>query len=255
MSWILHKITTGVGITLSAAGVGTGIATTACAVMYGLPTAIIGVSVAAPLACGYDFLLGNGALTQFELNSQLDLMRKEHEKRAEQLKEAEEQIQEMKVQGEKRQAQLEQSASQIVALSDQVQKMETQNQAMTHENIRLANEIGKLGDLCNTLRTHELNLIDQDEKSKKQIVEQEEQIKKLWEIHAQLRLALKNLSVAGDTFNQFEGVLSQHAQTLSEKITKLEMTSVHMDETVAVLTDLTSSLQNHIKAKGLPFED
>lgn len=84
------------------------------------------------------------------------------------------------------------------------------------------------------------------EKQKLQLLEQEEQIKKLWEIHAQLRQALQGLAVAGDTFNQFGYVLSGHIETLSEKIDHLNETSNNLDNTAAMLNQLTHSLESHI---------
>lgn len=175
---------------MNVVGVGAGVATSVAAVTWGLPAAVVGVSVAAPVACVYEFFLGSGgALTAREIRAQVDQMKQDSELRAQQLQQSHEQIE-----------QLEHDAA-----------------------VR-----------------------------KDQLAEQNAQIKRLWEIHAQLRLALKNLAVAGDTFNHFEGVLSEHASTLSDRINDLEGTSSKLDETAAVLSNLTHSLQTHIVERGLP---
>jgi chromosome segregation ATPase len=241
----------GVGISMSAIGTGAGIATTVGMSIYGLPGAFIGVSVAAPVACAYQFLLGNGALTAKEIKEQVAILKQQDEKREEQLKEAREQLLEMKIHNTQREEQLHKSATQILEQAQQLEDLHISNDKYQSENSRLAKEVARLGDLVVCLDHAEQGLKKQLVQSQAQLVKQEDQIKRLGEIHVQLRLALQNLSVAGDTFNQFGGILSQHAQTLSEKIENLSNTSNQLNATASVLNDLTNSLQHHIVERGL----
>ena len=213
MNYIVNKISTGVGTALSVAGVGTGIVATTFAGMYGLPAAVVGVSVAAPVACAYDILLGNGALVAAATQEQLDTLKAANDERGEQLLE---------------------SAAQL----EETQK----------HNERLSQELIKLSDLTDQLTQENQVRENQLKKSEQQILEQEAQIKKLWEIHGNLRLALQGLAVAGDTFDQFGGILAEHSATLSEKIDHLSETTEKLDETAAVLTHLTQSLDRHIES-------
>uniref|UniRef100_A0A6C0BNB4 Uncharacterized protein n=1 Tax=viral metagenome TaxID=1070528 RepID=A0A6C0BNB4_9ZZZZ len=219
MNYVVNKISTGVGTALSVAGVGTGIVATTFAGLYGVPAAVVGVSVAAPVACAYDIFLGSGALVAAATQEQLDTLKAENDERNEQLQESAAQLQET----EKSNAELRR---QVVQLSEQLVTLdETSADLMRQNEVREA----------------------QLRQSEQQIQEQEAQIKKLWEIHGNLRLALQGLAVAGDTFDQFGGILAEHSATLSEKIDHLADTTDKLDETAAVLTHLTQSLDRHIE--------
>lgn len=186
------------------------VATTLAAVS-GAPAAVIGASIVAPAACAYDVFLGKGAFLASAMNKQLDRLKQSNDERADQLEEA----------------------------GDQLKELTGQNAQLRGEVKRLSQEVIKLGDLTNTLQA-------QNEQRRQQIVDQEEQIKKLAEIHVQLRLALQGLAVAGDTFDGFGQVLSEHVATLSEKIDHLSVTSEKLDATASVLTHLTTTLDRKI---------
>lgn len=180
---------TGVSAAMNVAGIGAGVATTAAAAAWGMPGVLIGVSVAAPVACAWELLLGHGgALTAREIRAQVEKLKEYSDHRDQQLLDAQTQIDQMTRDAETREQQLH---------------------------------------------------------------EQDEQIKRLWEIHAQLRMALKNLAVAGDTFDHFGGVLAEHVTTLSDRIDQLDSTSAKLDDTAAVLQTLSSSLEHHIVERGL----
>jgi len=231
MQYILSNVATGVGTGLSVLGVGGGIVTTTLAAIYGVPAAVIGVSVAAPIACAYDVFLGKGALMAAATKQQLDTLKAANDQREEQLKKADEQ--------------LETSEEQIKRLKDELQTLETQNQL-------LSKEVSELNDITEALNSESEERQKLLAKSEAQVAEQEEQIKKLWEIHGNLRLALQGLAVAGDTFDQFGGILTQHTATLSERIDQISQTTNNLDQTAAVLSELTHSLENHIKTdRGL----
>lgn len=219
MKYILSNISTGVGTGLSVIGVGAGIVTTTLATLYGAPAAVIGVSVAAPAACAYDVFLGKGALMAAATKEQLDTL---------------------KAANEERKGQLEKSSEQIVRLEAQVAETEKQNQL-------LQGEVSKLSALTSALNAESQERLAQLATSQKQIEEQETQIKKLWEIHGHLRQALQGLAVAGDTFDHFGGILAEHTATLSERIDQISATTQNLDETAAVLSHLTHSLETHIE--------
>jgi len=225
MKYVLSNISTGVGTGLSVLGVGAGIVTTTLATLYGAPAAVIGASIAAPAACAYDVFLGKGALMAAATEEQLETLKAANDEREAQLKKAD--------------AQLETSEELIVKLQEQLAEREKQNN-------RLHNEVVSLTELTEALNAESQARLDQLVQSQRQIDEQEAQIKKLWEIHGNLRLALQGLAVAGDTFDQFGGILAEHTATLSERIDQISETSAQLDETASVLSHLTHSLENHI---------
>jgi predicted nucleic acid-binding Zn-ribbon protein len=238
MQYILSNISTGVGTGLSVLGVGGGIVTTTLAAIYGVPATVIGVSVAAPVACAYDVFLGKGALMAAATKEQLETLKAANDEREAQLKKADAQLQ-------KADAQIETSEEQIRRLTKEMETLERHNRL-------LEDEVSELNEITTALNSESEERQEQLAKSEKQIAEQEAQIKKLWEIHGNLRLALQGLAVAGDTFDQFGGILTQHAATLSERIDQISETTTNLDQTAAVLADLTHSLENHIETdRGL----
>ena len=207
MEQVKRSIISGVGTTLSVIGVGTGIATTTLAAMHALPVVVVCGSVVAPLALGFGLFFGNGLLTRLELKQ-------------------------LREDSERRQKQLEESEKQLAVFKELCEKQK--------QDIE---ELGKTKDELKEITETQQTQIDERDK---QLKEQEQQITKLFEVHAQLKETLKNLLVAGDTFNGFEQVLSNHVETLSQKIEHLNETTNNLDATAHMLNDLTNSLENHI---------
>lgn len=207
MEQVKRSIISGVGTTLSVVGIATGVATTTLAAMHALPVVVIAGSVIAPAALGFGLFFGSGLLTRLELKQ-------------------------LREDSERRQKQLEESEKQLAVFKELCEKQK--------QDIE---ELGKTKDELKEITDTQKTQIDERDK---QLKEQEQQITKLFEIHTQLKETLKNLLICGDSFNQFEQVLSNHVETLSQKIEHLNETSSNLDQTAHMLSDLTNSLENHI---------